>query len=68
MPRQFSEKKIQYNIPRSDRGLLPPDKEQREFKRKLYNNSHADVSPAHYNSTMDVVQKSCLRNTNKLAK
>jgi len=61
-------KKSDLTISKNERGLLPLDQLSLQKKAKVYNNSHAQVSPNSYNQDMDIYQKSVLRNSNKLAK
>ena len=61
-------KNSKLSIPKGDRGLLPVSTEKQAAKSLLYNNSHAQVSPASYNSSVDLMSKSVLKNNKSFAK
>ena len=63
-----SMKNSKLSFTKNDRGLLPADGNAAILKSKIYNNSHAQVSPNSYNSGSDIYSKSIYRNSNKIAK
>jgi hypothetical protein len=63
----MSKKKITFS--KDDRKInLLMGVDLHEKERRVYNMSHNQVSPFSYNSGMDALQKSVLRNNNKVAK
>ena len=63
--------KNKHIVPKSDRGLVPfnaldEEKRQKKLKLSAYQNHH--VGPGHYNSSMEVVQRSVMGNSNRFAK